>query len=178
MNIVQKKAYIEKLKVKAQSTNNSTYTKFLNECVQKYKAELCGNLPKPVPQETLVINNQKKSKFKYIAICLSIVFILCICGFLGYTTYVKFQITGNWGKDDTLLYQDIKFKNDGTYSYYSYSIIDYMDGTTGIHLSGKYVVIGNIIICIRDKNSDMKDVFHYKNGLLFLGEYSYERKND
>lgn len=65
MSIAQKNAYIEKLKVKAQSMNNSTYTKFLNECVQKYNVEISGNLPKPVPQETLVIGKKGATTYNY-----------------------------------------------------------------------------------------------------------------
>lgn len=43
MSTAQKKAYIEKLKIKAQSMNNPLYTKFLNECIQKYTAEVRRN---------------------------------------------------------------------------------------------------------------------------------------
>lgn len=45
MNTAQKKAYIDKLKAKAPSMNNPVYTKFLNECMQKYNAEVRRNTP-------------------------------------------------------------------------------------------------------------------------------------
>lgn len=43
MTTAQKKAYIEKMEIKAKSMNNPLYTKFLNECIQKYTAEVRRN---------------------------------------------------------------------------------------------------------------------------------------
>lgn len=158
MNIVQKKAYIEKLKVKAQSMNNSTYTKFLNECVQKYKAELCGNLPKPVPQETLVISKKKEPPFIIIiiAVIMALIVIAGVCITLAIAC--NGNIVGTWeletrDSDFSIIYE---FKSNGTFSYrYDNGTPAYLGGRMRdiCWYSGTYTISGKQLLLYIDLDS-------------------------